>query len=198
MVDAAFRVGQSLRTCWLYRTCLTLCVVFFHLKHVIIHLKHVIIHLKHVIIHLKHVISSNVAFPIVVLKRATTAKAVASLRQAHGSLTTTLQQEDGQILEGCWITAAYILELGAMGLLPCKICIVLWLQAWNSWNSSSLANFGGGTMAHQTQVCASLVSPNSMFKHPSSHVLRGERADDFWSIEAESTSWRFIPGLGSG
>lgn len=25
MVDAAFRVGQSLRTCWLYRTCLTLC-----------------------------------------------------------------------------------------------------------------------------------------------------------------------------
>lgn len=60
MVDATFRVGQSLRTCWLYRTCLTLCgwggwegnlvfwSVFFHLKHVII---------------------SSVAFPIVVLKR---------------------------------------------------------------------------------------------------------------------------------
>ena len=68
MVDAAFRVGQSLRTCWLYLTCLTLCgrgggegnlvfwIVLFHLKHVIIHFK-------------KHVIISSLAFPIVVLKR---------------------------------------------------------------------------------------------------------------------------------
>ena len=34
-------------------------------------------------------------------------------------------------------------------------------------------------VAHQTRVCASLVSSSSIFKHPFSHVLRGECADDF-------------------